>query len=113
MEYGVPVPSTDAAHKFEVLVWDSRAGRDALVRFGHPAYEDFTQHGDPRRRASYLARSAGIRDGAGQLTKDDPLSANYWSRRFLWASGEPYADAGPGRPSTRRPSAWRPSSSTR
>ena len=41
-------------------------------------------HGDKKRRANYLARSAGIRDGQGRLTKDDPMSPNYHSRRIFW-----------------------------
>lgn len=65
-------------------------GKTHTVHFGHPAYEDFTMHKDPKRRQNYLKRSAGIRNGTGQLTKDDPLSANYWARRILWASKEPF-----------------------
>jgi len=41
-------------------------------------------HGDAKRRANYLKRSAGIKNKAGQLTKDDPESPNYHSRRILW-----------------------------
>jgi len=33
----------------------------------------------PAARKSYLARSAGIKG------KDSKLSANYWSRKVLWA----------------------------
>lgn len=45
-------------------------------------------HLDRERRDRYLKRSAGIRDGRGRLTKDNPLSANFYARRFLWSSGE-------------------------
>jgi hypothetical protein len=41
-------------------------------------------HGDKTRRKNYLTRSAGIKDGKGNLTKDNPLSPNYHSRRILW-----------------------------
>jgi len=41
-------------------------------------------HNDPVRRKSYLARSGGIKNGSGGLTKDDPSSPNYHSRRVLW-----------------------------
>ena len=37
-----------------------------------------------KRRKSYCARSAGIKDGSGKLTKDNKESANYYSRRYLW-----------------------------
>ena len=41
-------------------------------------------HKDPKKRKSYLARSAGITNKQGQLTKDNPAYANYWSRKYLW-----------------------------
>ena len=41
-------------------------------------------HNDPKRRKYYLTRSAGIKDGKGNLTKDNPKSPNYHSRRILW-----------------------------
>lgn len=41
-------------------------------------------HNDPERRKNYLNRSAGIKDGKGRLTKDNPKSANYHARRILW-----------------------------
>jgi len=66
------------------------AGQTRVVHFGHSDYEDYTQHRDKKRRKNYLARSAGIRNGQGRLTKDDPLSPNYWSRRILWDSREPF-----------------------
>lgn len=66
-------------------------GKVHTVDFGHTAYEDYTMHGDDKRRVAYLKRSAGIRDGRGKLTKNNPLSGVYWSRRILWASGESFA----------------------
>jgi len=36
------------------------------------------------QQKSYLARSAGIRNKEGKLTKNDKNSANYWSRRVNW-----------------------------
>ncbi len=41
-------------------------------------------HNDKKRRKNYLTRSAGITDGKGNLTKDNPLFANYHARRILW-----------------------------
>lgn len=55
-----------------------------LVRFGLRGMEDFTQHKDADRRKNYLARSAGIKDKNGKLTKDDVFSANHWARKVLW-----------------------------
>lgn len=55
-----------------------------LVSFGYRGMEDYTQHNDEGRRKNYLARSAGIKDKSGKLTKDDKFSANYWARKVLW-----------------------------
>ena len=41
-------------------------------------------HNDKERRKNYLRRSAGIKRKDGTLTKDDPTSPNYHSRRILW-----------------------------
>lgn len=90
MEYYIPEPSNRAHKKYMVKVWDGRNNKDIIVHFGHTDYEDYTQHNDESRRNNYLSRSAGITDKYGHLTKDDPTSANYWSRRYLWASGEPW-----------------------
>ena len=64
-----------------------------LVSFGSKYYQQFKDklgyykqldHGDPVRRASYLARSKGIKNKQGQLTWNNKNSANYWSRTILW-----------------------------
>jgi len=54
--------------------------KDLLGRYSH------LDHLDEKRRRNYLKRSAGITDKSGNLTKDDPTKANYYSRRFLWAA---------------------------
>ncbi len=48
--------------------------------------KDFRQHKDKDRRKAYLARSAGIRNAKGKLTKNDKNSSNYWSRSYLWSA---------------------------
>jgi hypothetical protein len=50
------------------------------VSFGHPDYEDYTQHHDKVRRKNYLTRTANMR---GEW-KDDPWSRNNLSREILW-----------------------------
>jgi hypothetical protein len=64
-----------------------------IIHFGEAGMRHFKDrttilsrldHGDVKKRDSYLARSAAIRDGKGNLTMDNPLSANYHSRRVLW-----------------------------
>ena len=68
--------------KLVVLVVDE--DRKKLVHFGHPDYKDYLTHRDKKRRNAYLKRSARIRDGKGNFTKDDPFSANFWARKILW-----------------------------
>jgi len=80
--YNTPISSNKKEKKKMVLV--KRGDKVKLVHFGQKGYEDYTQHGSEERRKNYLTRSAGIRDGSGKLTKDDPFSPNYWARRKLW-----------------------------
>lgn len=53
-----------------------------VVNFGHKGYG---HNYSSEARKSYLARSAGIRNKSGGLTKDDKFSANHWARKVLWA----------------------------
>jgi hypothetical protein len=81
-----PVKSTAKGKKMMVLASKKLAGEIhvRLIHFGALGYgHNYSQ----KAKKSYLARSAGIRDKAGKLTKDDPWSANYWARRILWPSG--------------------------
>jgi len=56
-------------------------GKLRRVHFGDPKMREYpgTSRGD-----NYCTRSFGIRDNQGNLTKDNVLSPNYWSRRILW-----------------------------
>jgi 8-oxo-dGTP pyrophosphatase MutT (NUDIX family) len=77
--YNQPVRAGEGQHKMMVLA--KKGDEVRLVRFGHRGY----QHNySPEAKANYLKRSAGIRDGSGNLTKDDRFSANYWARKHLW-----------------------------
>lgn len=69
-------------HKKVVLA--KKGDQVKIVSFGKRGYEDFRQHKDTKRRKNYLTRSAGIRNGKGQLTKNDKFSANHWARKVLW-----------------------------
>tara|TARA_R110000824_G_scaffold170888_1_gene348353 strand:- start:87 stop:368 length:282 start_codon:yes stop_codon:yes gene_type:complete len=65
-----------------------------IIHFGNISNEHYfdkteltdkkLNHNDKKRQTNYLTRSAGIKDGKGNLTKDDPSSANYHARRVLW-----------------------------
>jgi len=41
-------------------------------------------HNDKERRKRYLARAKGIKNKKGELTWNNPESANYFSVKFLW-----------------------------
>ena len=41
-------------------------------------------HLDEKRRISYLARAGKIKDKSGNLTTNNPSSANYHAMRILW-----------------------------
>ena len=68
----------------KMVVLARAKGKTKLIHFGDKHMQDFRQHRDLKRRASYLKRSSGIRNKQGELTKDNKLSANYWSRKILW-----------------------------
>lgn len=77
-----PMKSTKKGKK--MMVYVMKNGKKTLIHFGDSNMKDFTQHKDEARRKSYLARSGGIRNKQGKLTKNDKNSANYWSRKVLW-----------------------------
>lgn len=80
--YNKPINSDDSKHKKMVLA--KSGAQIKLIRFGFKGMSDFRIHKDPKRRANYLARSGGIKDKNGKLTKNNKLSANYWARKVLW-----------------------------
>ena len=72
--------TSSSKHKQVVL---AKKGDDIkVVRFGH---KDYGHNYSSEARKNYLARSAGIKNKSGGLTKDDKFSANYWARKKLWA----------------------------
>lgn len=73
---------TGSKKKYRVKV--CRNGKEKTIGFGYRGMQDYTQHKNSKRKKNYLARSGGIRNKSGKLTKNDPFSSNYWSRKFLW-----------------------------
>jgi hypothetical protein len=57
----------------------------STIHFGQKGYR---HNYSERAWENYMKRSAGIRDGKGRLTKDNPTSANYWARKVLWNGGK-------------------------
>jgi hypothetical protein len=58
--------------KFSVLVGHKR------INFGDDRYEDYTQHGDPKRKALYIQRHKKNEDW------NNPLTAGFWAYHLLW-----------------------------
>ncbi len=76
---GFNKPKLTPSHpKKKAVVVAKEGDQTKVIRFGAKGYG---HNYSPEARKSYLARSAGIK-GA-----NSKLSANYWARKFLWASG--------------------------
>lgn len=70
--------STRKSKKFMVMY------KGSMIHFGATGYQDFLDHKDPVRRANYLRRAKGIRDGEGRLTHKNKNMANFWAINILW-----------------------------
>ena len=68
-------PSEQKGKKWRVIFEDGKS-----VNFGAKGYKDYTQHGDPKRKESYLSRHRKRED----WTKDGIDTAGFWSRWLLW-----------------------------
>ena len=54
------------------------------INFGSTKYADYLTHHDKERRDNYLNRARSIVNKQGELTYNNPQSANYWSINLLW-----------------------------
>ena len=77
-----PVKSDKAGKKNMVYVM--KGGSKRLIHFGDSSMTDKRKGASEAQQKSYLARSGGIRNKEGKLTKNDKNSANYWSRKVNW-----------------------------
>jgi len=77
-----PVHSSNPNKKGMVYVM--KDGKKRLIHFGDASMTDKRKGASKAQQKSYLARSAGIRNKEGKLTKNDRNSANYWSRKINW-----------------------------
>ena len=60
--------------------WMAALEDKSTVHFGATGYQDFTQHGDEKRKASYLARHKKNEDWTLQGVE----TAGFWARWLLW-----------------------------
>ena len=58
------------------------------VHFGSKKYADYLTHKDEERRDKYLARATKIKNKQGELTYNNPESANFWSVNLLWPKND-------------------------
>ena len=77
-----PVHSLVKGKKGSVYVM--KDGKKRLIHFGDASMTDKKKGASKAQQKSYLARSGGIRNKEGKLTKNDKNSANYWSRKINW-----------------------------
>lgn len=68
----------------EVTWIENGKSRKKKVSYGYRGMKDYTQHKDDERRRRFRARASGIKDGNGNLTKNNPLSPNYYNLRDTW-----------------------------
>ena len=62
----------------------SKDDLDFIVDDGNKHDEDPDYVGISDRRDKYLARATKIKNKQGELTHNNPESANYWSTKLLW-----------------------------
>ena len=55
------------------------------LHFGSSKYPDFLIHRDEQKKDKYLTRAKKIKNKKGELTYENPESANYWSVNLLWS----------------------------
>ena len=60
--------------------WQAQLPSGKVVHFGATGYQDFTEHGDMKRRESYLARHRPGQD----WSKGGVNTAGFWARHLLW-----------------------------
>ena len=70
--------------KFFVYVKSDNKQGYKKIGFGDNRYEDFRQHKDKKRQASFRARMKGIKKKDGSFAYKDKTSPAYWALNYLW-----------------------------
>ena len=58
--------------------------RGRWMHFGAKGYEDYTTHGDEKRRQAYRKRAAGILTADGKRAYLDKTRPAFWAYYLLW-----------------------------
>lgn len=82
-----PLPSTSKGKKMMVLA-SKKIQEETYVKLVHFGAKGYGHNYSQKAKRSYLARSAGIRNKDGKLTKNDVWSPNHWARKVLWPRGK-------------------------
>ena len=81
-------PSNAKNKKRYRLVTNTETNQTKKIHYGYSPMQNYgsgkNTHKSEKRRDNYLARSSGIKDKQGNLTKDNPMSSNFLSRSDLW-----------------------------
>ena len=80
-----PYISSRKDKKLMVFVKNPKTNRINTIHFGQKGYKHNYSKNAWKR---FMARSSKIKNKEGKRTKDNPLSANYWSRKILWKSSK-------------------------
>ncbi len=80
--------TSSSSNKYWVYVRTDTKKGFKKIGFGLKGMKDFSQHGDLKRRKSYLARAKGITNKQGQLTYKNKNTKNYWAVK-LWGNPSP------------------------
>ena len=72
--------SPNPEKKWRVRLYDASEDKEAHVDFGAKGYDDFTIHGDNKRKMNYIARHSARED----WKRSGLLTAGFWSRWVLW-----------------------------
>lgn len=78
--YG-PRPSTRKDKKLMIGILNKKTNRVNTIHFGQ---RGCNHNISKNSRKLYLTRSSGIRDKHGNLTRNNPLKANFWTRKIIW-----------------------------
>lgn len=82
--YNSPIDSDRPGKKKMVLA--KKGDKVKLLHFGAKGYR---HNYSEEAKKSYRARAGGIRNKAGELTKNDVFSPNHWSMKSLWPKNKP------------------------
>lgn len=72
------IKSKKSGKKYTAIFINIKTKREKKIHFGDSNYEDYVSHKDEKRKKLYIARHKKLEDW------NNPLTAGYWSRWFLW-----------------------------